>query len=198
MGGRWTGVQLQRMASRLRLDHPLASLRGDSARARIQALWKQHSEVTGKQAIARLGLKDQHLLGIYRARQLLRECRLAAAKRSLVYKEVGWWVDSRTAVRIRITAICKRHPKYTASQVLKAVGLEHPIRLRWVNKIMNECWQALGRQGSRQCNGWTPERRKRQSELIQQSRPWERATGPRTSEGKARAAQNGARGATRV
>ena len=46
-------------------------------------------------------------------------------------------------------------------------------------------------------NGWTPERRKRQSELIRQWRPWEHSTGPRSIEGKARVARNAYRGGTR-
>jgi DNA invertase Pin-like site-specific DNA recombinase len=194
MGGSWRGVQLQRMARRLQLDHPAASLRGDVARSRIQALWRQRPGLTGSQVIATLGLKDQHLLGIYRARQLLKESRRATAERSAVHKKVGWWLDSRTSERIRISAIFKRHPEYTATQVLKALGAEHSARLRWVNQVMNECWPALGRHGPRQCNGWTPARRKRQSEIIRQFRPWERATGPRTPEGKTRAAKNGLRG----
>ena len=47
------------------------------------------------------------------------------------------------------------------------------------------------------CNGWTPERRARQAELIRSWRPWERSTGPRTAEGKARASLNAYRGAKR-
>jgi len=47
------------------------------------------------------------------------------------------------------------------------------------------------------CNGWTPERRVRQAELIRSWRPWERSTGPHTSEGKARASLNAYKGATR-
>lgn len=39
-------------------------------------------------------------------------------------------------------------------------------------------------------NGWTPERRARQAELIRQWRPWEHSTGARTPEGKAKASQN--------
>jgi DNA invertase Pin-like site-specific DNA recombinase len=195
MGGRWQGTQLQRIACRLELNHPKGSLTHEAARARVHAMWKKHPSCTGKQVIAILGL--EHLVGIYRARQLLRECRLAAAKRSPVHKKVGWGLDSRTTKRIRISAICKRHPEYTAKQVLKILGAEHSVRIRWVNQVMNECWQTLGRHGPRQCNGWTPQRRKRQSELIRQFRPWERSTGPRTSEGKARAAKNGYRGAVR-
>ena len=43
-------------------------------------------------------------------------------------------------------------------------------------------------------NGWTPERRARQSALIRTWKPWVRSTGPRTAEGKARAARNGDKG----
>jgi len=46
-------------------------------------------------------------------------------------------------------------------------------------------------------SGWTPERRRRQSEGIRRWRPWERSTGPRTAEGKARAARRGYKGAER-
>ena len=194
MGGQWRGIQLQRVALRLGLSHPVAALRRGAALPRVQALWKQHPEFTGEQVIKSLGLR--HLLGIGRARELLRECRRAAAERSAAHKKVGWWLDNRTAARIRISAICKRHPDYTAKHVLKILGPEHSVRLRWINQVMNECWQPLGRHGARQCNGWTPERRKRQSELIRHFRPWERSTGPRTTEGKARASRNGYRGAT--
>ena len=45
---------------------------------------------------------------------------------------------------------------------------------------------------------WTPERRERQAELIRAHRPWERSTGPRTVEGKARAARNAYKGGLRA
>lgn len=44
---------------------------------------------------------------------------------------------------------------------------------------------------------WTPERRARQSALIRRVRPWERATGPRTPEGKAASAKNAQRPGSR-
>lgn len=37
---------------------------------------------------------------------------------------------------------------------------------------------------------WTPERRARQSELIRQSKPWEKSSGPRTDAGKAISSRN--------
>lgn len=46
-------------------------------------------------------------------------------------------------------------------------------------------------------NGWTLERRARQSELIRQWRPWEKSTGPKSVEGKATVAQNAWKGGDR-
>ena len=42
-------------------------------------------------------------------------------------------------------------------------------------------------------SAWSPERRERQRQLIRCIRPWERSTGPRTKEGKARSSQNAKR-----
>lgn len=39
-------------------------------------------------------------------------------------------------------------------------------------------------------NGWTQERRERQSLLIRTWRPWEKTTGPKTPEGKAKVSRN--------
>jgi hypothetical protein len=47
-------------------------------------------------------------------------------------------------------------------------------------------------------NGWTPERRARQAELIRSWRPWERSTGPRSAIGKALVARNPWKGGIRA
>ena len=47
-------------------------------------------------------------------------------------------------------------------------------------------------------NGWTAERRARQAAAIRRWRPWEQATGPKSQEGKARAAQRGFKGGQRA
>ena len=39
-------------------------------------------------------------------------------------------------------------------------------------------------------NGWTHERRTKQSAMIRQWRPWEKSTGARTPEGKTRCSRN--------
>lgn len=134
---------MQRMAPRIGLLHPTATLRVDAARARVQGIWKQHPEITGNQVIARLGLK--HLLGIARARALLKECRRAAAKQSPAHQKVGWWLDNRTAVRIRIWAIWKRHPELTARRVLEMLGPEQGLRLNWVRHILSDCRRGAAR-----------------------------------------------------
>jgi len=46
-------------------------------------------------------------------------------------------------------------------------------------------------------NGWTPERRKRQAELIRQWAPWAKSTGPKSQAGKERVARNSWRGGHR-
>ena len=43
-------------------------------------------------------------------------------------------------------------------------------------------------------NGWTPERKARQSELIQNWQPWNKSTGARTPEGKAISSKNAYKG----
>jgi hypothetical protein len=39
-------------------------------------------------------------------------------------------------------------------------------------------------------NGWTPERRARQAELIRAWKPWTKSTGPVTAKGKRKVSQN--------
>ena len=46
-------------------------------------------------------------------------------------------------------------------------------------------------------NGWTPERRARQAELVKTWRPWEASTGPRSAAGKAVVARNAWKGGVR-
>ena len=43
-------------------------------------------------------------------------------------------------------------------------------------------------------NGWTSERRKKQSESIRNWRPWDFSTGAKTEEGKRRCARNAYKG----
>jgi len=46
-------------------------------------------------------------------------------------------------------------------------------------------------------NGWTPERRARQADLIRRWKPREKSTGPKSTEGKAKVSQNAFKGGWR-
>jgi DNA invertase Pin-like site-specific DNA recombinase len=148
MGGRWAGHQLLKMALRLGLHPPPGRLRREVAQARVRAIWNEHPEFTAKQVRASVGL--EHPLGFARTYKLLRECRMAAAKRGLAQKQIGWYLDCRTAARIRISAIWKKHPEFTAKQVIEKLGPGPFMRLKWVQQIMKECRRASGRHSSEQ------------------------------------------------
>lgn len=139
-GGSWTGNQLQAMAIRLGIYHPLAFLKREEARARVRAVWKEHPGFSVRQVAASASL--EHPLGITRTERLLREYRVAAASRDPVHKRVGWHLDKFTAARIRIGTIWKRHPEFTAKQVIRRLGPKYAVRLPWVQKVMKECWRA--------------------------------------------------------
>ena len=47
-------------------------------------------------------------------------------------------------------------------------------------------------------NGWSPERKARQAELIHRWKPWTKSTGPSTAEGTARASRNAWQGGKRA
>ena len=46
-------------------------------------------------------------------------------------------------------------------------------------------------------SGWTPDRKAHQAKLIQQWRPWEKSTGPKTQADKEEILQNAFKGGTR-
>jgi len=148
MGGRWRGHHLQRMAGRLALDHPLARMPEKLARARVRALFELRPNLTGKQVAGNMG--TAHPLWIRRAYALLKECRRDAARRSPVHNQVGWYLDHRTASRIRIGELWKRHPEFTGKQVIKTLRLGPDVPLKWVQRVMNDCWKAYAKPKSKQ------------------------------------------------
>jgi DNA invertase Pin-like site-specific DNA recombinase len=143
MGGRWCDSNLRNMARRLRLRHLPVRLSHEEARVRVRAIWKQHPEFTAEQVIG--SLEAEHALGKRRAWALLRECWVTAARHSPAQKQMGWQLDRRTAARVRVSAIWKRHPEFTAKQVIANVGPKYSVRVRWVQKIMRECWRVSSR-----------------------------------------------------
>jgi DNA invertase Pin-like site-specific DNA recombinase len=136
-GGRWTGSGLIRAARRLGLSPPPGQVPQAVVQARVRQLWKQNPEITGAQLRATAGL--DHPLGFINSYRFLKECRLAAAARSAIHKQRKWNVDQRTTVRIRISAIWKRNPKFTELQVIRELGPGRSISPKWVKRVLSEC-----------------------------------------------------------
>ena len=147
MGGRWDSTNMANMACRLGLRERAAPVPLKLLRARVREVWKQHPDITAKQLRRTL---PELPLGETRAWRLIRECRLAATKRSPTYKRVGWQLDQRTAARIQVSAIWKRHPEFTGKRVLQKLRLSHYVSLPWVQKVMRECWRASARHTAEQ------------------------------------------------
>jgi hypothetical protein len=138
-GIRWWAETVLSMGRRLGIEHPSSSVITSTARAKVHAIWKQRPDLTAKQLVA-TGLA--HPLSLTRAEMLLRECRRAAAMHSPVHRRAGWYLDCRTAARIRIGELWKRQPEITVRQVIARLG-PHPFMKRhWVQRVLRECWLA--------------------------------------------------------
>lgn len=60
MGGRWRGHQLQRMARRLGLDHPVAYMPENLAPTRFRAVWEERPYLTAPQVVAAVSVGRLH------------------------------------------------------------------------------------------------------------------------------------------
>jgi len=143
MGGRWTGQTIQRTARRLGLTHPTARISSEVARDRIHEIWRQNPDATANQVKARLRLP--HPVGMTRVYSILRDCRRGSAKNSPAQNKVRWHIDRWTPARVRVCATWSRHPDFTAKEVLQKLGPDFPMRLKWVQKILADCWRATAK-----------------------------------------------------
>ena len=149
LGGRWRGHQVQRMARRLGLDHPVAYLTDKLARARVRALWQARPDIMGTEVVALVSQTTPRRFDIRRAWALLQEFRRDAARRSRVHTKAGWTLDRRTTTRIRIGEMWKRRPQLTARQMIHELRPAVPsfVRVKWVQKIMHDCGCAFAAAG---------------------------------------------------
>jgi DNA invertase Pin-like site-specific DNA recombinase len=148
MGGRWSSMNVADIAVRLKLRERPIRVPRKVLQARVNAIWRSHPDSTVPQIIEMM--KPEHSIGITRASAFLRNCRQAAAKRSHAQREMNWQVDRLTIARTRIRAIWKRHPEFSAKQVIQIAKLDAPVPLPWVQKVLRECWRASGRYSSEQ------------------------------------------------
>jgi hypothetical protein len=142
-GADWTRDSLAIMACRLGLRQRQSPVPLRVLQARVGEVLKHHPDITTKQLRQRL--TAEYRLSPRRAGVLVRSYRQATAGRSRMQKLIGWPVDRHTAARLRIAAIWRRHPKFTARQVTKRVrdqlGPEHTVAVEWVSSILKDCWR---------------------------------------------------------
>jgi DNA invertase Pin-like site-specific DNA recombinase len=153
LGGTWRGHHIQRMARRLGIDHPLARMPVGLARTRVRALYKLHPRITAPQLIA--AMETAHALWDRRGYTLLKECHQKAAQRSPVHKKVGWRLDHKTADRVRVGELWKLRPDLTGKQVIKRLNLGPKVPLKWVQRLMHDCWKAYAKPNPKRQHGRT-------------------------------------------
>jgi DNA invertase Pin-like site-specific DNA recombinase len=147
MGGRWSSINVGLMASRLGLPFPPSPLSSAALRLRVGEIFKRHPEFTARQVVSSLGTERPGYTRVWRT---LRECRRAGARHSAAQRQMRWQLDGRTVARVRVSAIWKQYPKFTARQVIERLGPKHSLRVPWVQKILRECWRTSARHSREQ------------------------------------------------
>jgi DNA invertase Pin-like site-specific DNA recombinase len=148
MGGRWAGEQLFRMAHRIGLNPPPARLPREVSRARVHSIWKQHPEFNAKQVKESLG--PRLLLREALVSRLLKKYRRAAAKNNPAQKHMVRDYGRWSPVRVRIGEIWKSHPEYTGKQVVKVLGAGRSVNVKWVQRVLHDCWRASAKRSREQ------------------------------------------------
>jgi len=143
MGGRWSSTTVRTNALRLGLRDRWAHVPTDVLQARVNAAFKEHPGWITKELVASLGL--EYRVGIVRAMMVVRRAREVVANENPLQRRVGWPVDRFTTTRIRISEIWKRHPDWSAREVLEHLKPDRPVREQWVYKILADCFQASTR-----------------------------------------------------
>jgi hypothetical protein len=132
MGGRWSSMNVADIAVRLKLREKPVRASREVLQARVLAIWKRYPECFGQEAVDMMAAVSP--IGMTRALYYLRNCRRAAAREAPMHRATGWQLDRKTAARIRICAIWRRHPELTAKQVTRALRSKHRLKIPWVRK----------------------------------------------------------------
>ena len=150
MGGRWCGIGVRNMASRLGLPlPPPARVSHEVLRTSARAVLREHPDLTTDRLMA--AVRNEHPIGTTRALEILRKFRRGVAGSGEIQKRFRWPLDRRIATRVRIAAIWKQHPAYTAQQVIKTLGLVgHSLKEAWVQRILRRCWLVSERRSAKQ------------------------------------------------
>jgi DNA invertase Pin-like site-specific DNA recombinase len=139
-GGHWGWETVLNMAVRLKLRERPVRVSRQVLQEEVHAIWKRHPECTV--ADVQRMMSPKLPIGETRGLVYLRNSRKTAVLRSPIHQLAHWPLDRRTAARIKIAAIWRRHPEFSSMQVMKKLGPDHPVPLPWVQKVMRECRRA--------------------------------------------------------
>ena len=154
-GGSWQSINLMDVACRLGLRERPIHVPLEVLQERVREIWKEDPGVIPREVRAKM--VSPCSIGTSRAERLLRNCRRVAADRSPVHRQIGWPLDRKTVARIAIGAIWKRHPEWTAKQVIRRLDPKHHVTLPWVQRVMRQCSRAFTRESR---EAWRIGRRK--------------------------------------
>jgi len=146
-GGHWEYSNLSKMAQRLGLYTPPVPAPYEITKARVLAIWKEYPDYAPAQIVRCLGPEPPiHKTRVYR---ILKPYWLARARRCPVYKKMGWPVDRLTVARVHIFAVWRRHPEFTAKQVVRRLRAKHSLSMWTVERLMRQCWRASARHSAK-------------------------------------------------
>src|SRR6185437_4736643 len=97
-----------------------------------------------------------------------------AANRSALHQKMGWHLDCRTALRIRISATWQKQPEWSSHQVIAKLTPEPLLSIRWVQRILRECRRGVPEERSSPRRTGQPSRRYRRGGATprQRTRDW--------------------------
>jgi DNA invertase Pin-like site-specific DNA recombinase len=147
-GRLWSRKTVRAMASRLGLSVLPPPMRSEVLRHRVRAIFRQHPEWTLEQVIE--SVRSGRGPNRERVWKALRECRLAAAGLSLTQKPMRWQIGRRIAQRMRIVAISKRHPDFSAKEIIEHLGRGPFVRVKWVQWVMRQSGRGSPRHSEKQ------------------------------------------------
>jgi AraC-like DNA-binding protein len=143
MGGRWSWRTVRDIAFRLGFSDRVGFVRGHELQARVNVVFKQHPGWTAQQLIEKCGF--EYSVGIVRASAAARRARESLARNHWTSRRLNWPVDRYTVTRTRISEIWKRHPQWSAREVIERLKPGNPVRRQWVQKMLADCFRASAR-----------------------------------------------------
>ena len=133
----WGGAQVQKMARRLRLEHPQSFfISADELHTGVLKILSKAPLCTVEELI-----KNPHWprpLGRGRVRKALKVYRAELAKNEPEYKRIGWQLDRWTEMRLRVLRLKRKYPNLFAYAIYDLLVPNPGVTVHWVRQIIHE------------------------------------------------------------